>query len=390
MATAARPIRRVVTGNDINGRSKIVWDGPAPNVHSNLGDRYYTDLWVWNESPAPLSGEHDDGNLDYGFPGPDHGGHLRVVQWPQCPAEYDAASDPHIVPEHAPKIRPPGRTLDRGGNNFFSSAIHKTTTVDYGIMMAGERVLVIDGHELPMHPGDVVIQVGAWHQWTFRRMQGLMAFDMITAHFVDGDGGLGQGSAVPMASATQYLPPGVKPTRRIVVVDRGPGQSSLVCDGPSPDVRIDPARPGYATTRLWVTDSTPANIVFETLHLPHTLEPPARGSVCRVVTFPPDECWRKNTSAADVRAFFVAMGSPDASTSSAQAPHPYMQKTASLDFCIVIEGFITLVLDTQEVNLKAGDVVVQRGTNHAWSNRSGLPAVVQITSHDGCHVPRLK
>jgi len=48
----------------------------------------------------------------------------------------------------------------------------------------------------------------------------------------------------------------------------------------------------------------------------------------------------------------------------------------------VIEGEIVLVLDTQETVLRPGDVVIQRGTNHAWSNRSGKPAVVSIASHD--------
>ena len=76
------------------------------------------------------------------------------------------------------------------------------------------------------------------------------------------------------------------------------------------------------------------------------------------------------------------MGSPGASTYSATAPHPYMQKTRTLDFCLILEGEITLVLDTAEVQLKAGDTVVQRGTNHAWSNRSDRPCVVAISSHD--------
>jgi len=60
-----------------------------------------------------------------------------------------------------------------------------------------------------------------------------------------------------------------------------------------------------------------------------------------------------------------------------------MQKTCTLDFCLVLEGEITLVLDSQEVHLKAGDTVVQRGTNHAWSNRSGKPCVIAFSSHDG-------
>ena len=86
--------------------------------------------------------------------------------------------------------------------------------------------------------------------------------------------------------------------------------------------------------------------------------------------------------AAEVEAYFHAMGSPAASTYSAKAPHPYMQKTKTLDFCLVLDGEITLVLDTAEVHLKAGDTVVQRGTNHAWSNRSNRPCRIAFSSHD--------
>ena len=84
-----------------------------------------------------------------------------------------------------------------------------------------------------------------------------------------------------------------------------------------------------------------------------------------------------------MQAYFRAMGSPGASSYSPLAPHPYMQKTRTLDFCVVLEGEIVLVLDTQAVALKAGEIAVQRGTNHAWSNRSARPAVVAIASHDG-------
>jgi uncharacterized cupin superfamily protein len=59
-----------------------------------------------------------------------------------------------------------------------------------------------------------------------------------------------------------------------------------------------------------------------------------------------------------------------------------MQKTQTLDFCIVLEGDAVLVLDTQEVPVTAGDIVIQRGTSHAWSNRSGKPARIAICSHD--------
>src|SRR6185295_7853694 len=178
------------------------------------------------------------------------------------------------------------------------------------------------------------------------------------------------------------LPEGVKPARRIVCLDRQANKSTLASDGPSPDVRLDPARPGFAIQRMWVTDGPMAKIVLETLHLPHVIEPPAGGSVLNVITYPPDDAWKSKVTEADVKLFFRSVEAPAACNWSPQAPHPYMQKTRTLDFAIVLEGEIVLVLDTQEVSLKAGDFVVQRGTNHAWSNRSGRPAVVAIASHD--------
>ena len=59
MSERLTPIRRVVTGNDARGHSKVVWDCPAPNAHeASMGaGRGHTDFWVWTETPAPLSGE---------------------------------------------------------------------------------------------------------------------------------------------------------------------------------------------------------------------------------------------------------------------------------------------------------------------------------------------
>jgi len=175
-----------------------------------------------------------------------------------------------------------------------------------------------------------------------------------------------------------------KPVRRIVTIDDAGGKSVAIEDRPVGDVRTDPARPGFVSTRIWVTDATPVAIKHarQALALPHRIEPPPRGSVCRIVTFAPDAAFRGKIAGAEVAAFFRAMGSPAASTYSPKAPHPYMQKTRTLDFCLVLDGEITLVLDTEEVHLAAGDTVVQRGTNHAWSNRSDRPCTIAISSHD--------
>jgi mannose-6-phosphate isomerase-like protein (cupin superfamily) len=175
----------------------------------------------------------------------------------------------------------------------------------------------------------------------------------------------------------------VKPARRIVVTDREPWKSSVVSDGPSPDVRIDTARPGYALQRMWVTDGTPSKIALESLHLPHVLVPPPNGSVLNVVNLPPDAGWKGKVGAKEVKAWYESVGAPNASTYSESAPHPYMQKTRTADFVIVQEGEVVLVLDTQEVQLTKGDFIVVRGQNHAWSNRSSKPAVLAIASHDG-------
>jgi uncharacterized cupin superfamily protein len=379
-----RRIRRIVTTNDERGRSKVLWDGPAPNVHqASMGSgRGHTNLWVWSDPLPSIGGDSDPGNDPYDFPGPAQGGHLRVVQSVGKPADYDAAKDRDRVPDHAPKLRPPGRTWDRGGNNAYSSAMHKTETVDYGIQLFGERVLRLDDGEVVMHPGDIVVQVGAWHQWTSPREGGIMLFDMIAARFVDGPVGLAQGSDAPFeADKKPDLPAGVTLPRRIVTIDREPNLGCTVSVGPAPDVRTDPARPGFADARLWVTDAAPAKIVFETLQLPNTLETPRPGSVLRVLCLPPDDTWKGKVGANEVQAYFRAMGSPQASTYSSSSPHPYMQKTRTLEFCAVIEGEAVLVLDTQEVRMAAGDVAILRGANHAWSNRSTKPARVAIASH---------
>ena len=177
----------------------------------------------------------------------------------------------------------------------------------------------------------------------------------------------------------------VRPIRRIVAGEDNDGKAVVLSDGPSPDVRPDPARPGFAATRIWVTDSTPARVrgVRETLDSPHTIEPPRSGSVCRVIEFPPEDAYRRDVTDDRVRDYFRLMGSPDASTLTRDAPHPYMQKTETLDFCYILEGEITLVLDLEEVHLRAGDTVVLRGGNHAWSNRSRAPCIVIFSHHDG-------
>lgn len=381
----APALRRVVTGIDAMGRSKVVWDGPAPNSRKMdpANPSLLSDIWVWKECPAPLCGDSDDSFMPYEFPCPPGGGHVRTIRSVGKPANYDPARDAGAVPLHEPKALPSGRTWDRGGRNAYTTDMHKTRSIDYAIEIRGSRDLGMDDGRYTINPGDIVVQVGAWHQWVREGGESTMMYDMFDADFVDGPVGLAQGNDAVISFDGRTLPPGAKPARRLVTIDREPWKGTRLTDGPAPDIRTDPARPGFMVSRLWVTDSTPAKVVRETLHLPHTIEPPVKGSVLRVYNFPPDSTWQGRVGKGEVDAYFRSMGSPGASTWSPASPHPYMQKTRSLDICVVLEGEVTLVLDTQEVSLAAGDIVVQRGTNHAWSNRSDRPAIVSVASHDG-------
>jgi uncharacterized cupin superfamily protein len=173
----------------------------------------------------------------------------------------------------------------------------------------------------------------------------------------------------------------VRPIRRIVAGNDDRGIAVALSDGPSRDVRLDPARPGFAMTRMWVQETTPARAkgIRETLHLPHTIEPPPGGSICRAVEYPPEASYIGSIGEADVRAWFSAIGSPGAWVAGGR--HPYMQRTSSIDFCSIFDGEIALVLDNAEVNLKAGDQAIVRGASHAWSNRSDKPCIVMMSQH---------
>jgi quercetin dioxygenase-like cupin family protein len=102
------------------------------------------------------------------------------------------------------------------------------------------------------------------------------------------------------------------------------------------------------------------------------LEPPARGTIFRVVDFPPD---KGMAGKVDREKAFAAMGAEQAMDRSA-ARHPAMHKTNSVDYALVLDGEIWALMDEGETLLKAGDCLVQRGTNHAWSNRTDTPCRV--------------
>ena len=185
MAGGLKPVRRVVTGNDAQGRSRVVWDSAAPNANPQPDKPSgMTDVWVYPGAPVDLSDPKDCGALPYNFEPPHTGGHLRIVQSAGKPADYDAASDKGAVPRNdTPRQIHPGGAWYKGGQNYFSSPYHKSETLDYGILFEGQRILQLDDGERVMNPGDVVVQLGNWHGWTNRTSPSRMAFVMMGASF---------------------------------------------------------------------------------------------------------------------------------------------------------------------------------------------------------------
>lgn len=165
----------------------------------------------------------------------------------------------------------------------------------------------------------------------------------------------------------------LKPIRRIVTGHNAKGKSVILSDGPSPHVLTIPGVPTFGLTNLWVTDRAPADNsgTGDGAARPVVLEPPPNGTIFRVVEFPPD-----NTLAGfDRKAAFASMGAGRAMDQDASR-HPGMHKTATVDYAIVLSGEIWALMDEGETLMRAGDVLVQRGTNHAWSNRGSVPCLV--------------
>jgi hypothetical protein len=163
-------------------------------------------------------------------------------------------------------------------------------------------------------------------------------------------------------------------TRKIrrVVTGLNSDQASIIAiDDISPHVSCQAGTDQFVVTQLWRTTATPVDNEGPAVDLPAgplPVAPPREGSVLRTVEFPPDSVWRP--------------GGPDGEEMARRQIHA----TDSLDYCIVLSGEIWAVLDEGETKLSAGDVLIQRGTNHAWSNRSAGPCVIAFVLIGGLAV----
>jgi quercetin dioxygenase-like cupin family protein len=141
--------RCVVTGHDARGNSVFTSDEPVPAAHTTPGGTLFYELWATDAAPAPINA----GPVNAGPGGAGPGG----------AAAPDPAGGPRVAPApNGTTLRinemPPGA----------SSPMHRTQTVDYGIVLDGEVVLVLDDSETVLRAGDVVVQRGTSHRWENR------------------------------------------------------------------------------------------------------------------------------------------------------------------------------------------------------------------------------
>jgi quercetin dioxygenase-like cupin family protein len=183
-----------------------------------------------------------------------------------------------------------------------------------------------------------------------------------------------------------------KQVRRVVTGHDESGKAIVISDGPAPFVHVNAVDPEWYSTDIWRTNETPARIVraaAEPTLGPRRQMPEKRGTVLRINHFPPEQDAVRRMDPEASRRAFAALGNERAATFGKGGRHPLMHRTETIDYAIVLSGEITMVLDDVDVLLETGDIVVQSGTNHAWSNRSNAPCVVAFVLIDGAFEPEL-
>jgi quercetin dioxygenase-like cupin family protein len=176
----------------------------------------------------------------------------------------------------------------------------------------------------------------------------------------------------------------IRPIRRVVTGHDEGGRAVVVMDDPAANVLHRPSRPGVALTDLWATSGTPAaRTDGDPVDRPVVLHPPPGGTVFRIIQFDPEDPGA--VAQADGATAFAAMGAAGAVVAGAR--HPYMHRTDTVDYAMVLQGSITMLLDDEDVELGAGDVVIQNGTNHAWANRGQAPCLMAFVLIDASRDP---
>ena len=155
-------VRRVLTGHDADGRSTFIADGPAPNVKemTAITGLALTDLWETGAAPASNTGDKDAAERPVRLEPPRNGTILRIVEFPPDSA-WRGATDGKA----GFKAIGAGHAQDKSSSD---PMMHKTSTVDYIIVLKGEITAIMETGEKLLRPGDILVQRGTNHSWSVR------------------------------------------------------------------------------------------------------------------------------------------------------------------------------------------------------------------------------
>ena len=175
--------------------------------------------------------------------------------------------------------------------------------------------------------------------------------------------------------------------RRIVTGHDSDGKAIVIADGPTPGVKTTPNRPGVIFHNMWTTKSAPARYdgPEEETSVDLPLPPPKEGTTFRLIEFPPE----KDVGTVDektAKEAFKEYGADSAlqhDVGEATKKHSFMHRTETVDYALCLSGEMTMYLDDTEVVMRPGDVMVQRGTNHAWVNKSDEYCTMAFILIDG-------
>ena len=180
---------------------------------------------------------------------------------------------------------------------------------------------------------------------------------------------------IASGAVAQSKPPEV---RRVVTALDANGRAIALADGP---VALKSLRSPNPAGEMWVTDKYPPDYSSkeDRAQTKVGLIPPPNGTIFRIVDFPP---MKPEVAKMDVKTRMKVVGD-HAPAKGAPVRHPMMHRTRSLDYAIIMSGEIDMLLDDSEVHLKAGDVIVQQATNHAWVNRGSEVCRIAFILMDG-------
>ncbi|RZI60877.1 MAG: cupin domain-containing protein [Rubrivivax sp.] len=179
---------------------------------------------------------------------------------------------------------------------------------------------------------------------------------------------------------------------RVVTGHAADGRAVIVSNGPLSTVRDLVSVNGMIVHEVWQTESSPPVVGNgeDPTRGPLRHPAPKHGTLIRFLDFPPDEAYLSDGgAAARMKHLFEEFSNPEGLTTRDDSPHPMMHRTEAIDYGVVIEGEMTLIVDAGEVQLRPGSVVIQRGTNHAWANRSGKPCRMLYIQIDGQYDPAI-